>query len=107
MNILTVQEAAQLMHSYGIKCDINKVKEWLSEGKLNSKEYKGTYTISEEDVYNFLEAYRWEGTAYEQGIDDITKISRLLEEIADLRQEVCELKKENGKLVDQLGILPF
>lgn len=34
MNTLTIQEATALMHSYGIRCDRNKVKEWLEKGKL-------------------------------------------------------------------------
>jgi predicted RNase H-like nuclease (RuvC/YqgF family) len=91
----------------GIKCNINNVKQWLKEGTLKANEGNESYKISEDEVYNFLETYRWIGTAYEEGIDDQTKISRLLEEISDLKQKVSELQKENGKLVDQLGILPF
>lgn len=38
---------------------------------------------NEDEVYNFLEAYIWAETAYEKVVDDKTKISRLLEKIAD------------------------
>lgn len=107
MTTLTVQEATHLMHSYGIKCDVENVKQWLKEGKLKGSEHNGIYKIGEDEVYNFLELYRWEGTAYEKGIDDKTKISRLLEEIADLKKQVSELQEENAELEDQLGILPF
>lgn len=104
---LTVQDAAFLMHSYGIKCDMAKVKQWISEGKLKGIQNNGIYLTDEDEVYNFLEAYRWEGTAYEKGIDDKTKISRLLEEIADLKKQVSSLQDEKAKLKEQLGIMPF
>ena len=42
-------------------------------------------------------SFRWEGTAYEKGIDDQTKINRLLEEIADLKQKVSKLEKERKR----------
>lgn len=95
------------MHSYGIKCDRANVEQWLDEGKLKGKISKETYMIEEEDVYNFLDFYRWEGTAYERGIDDKTKISRLLDEIKYLKQQVDELEEENTKLMSQLDILPY
>lgn len=103
MAALTIKEATSLIHSYGLKCDEVKVTEWVSDGKIKGFENK----IEEDDVYNFLEAYRWEGTAYEKGIDNKTKISRLLEEIADLKNQVSELQEEKAKLEDRLGISPF
>ena len=53
MITLTEQEATLLIHSYGIKCDRNKVKQWLSEGILKGIEKDGQYIISENEVYNF------------------------------------------------------
>ncbi|MFY3791284.1 hypothetical protein ACOQFO_06245 [Ureibacillus sp. MALMAid1270] len=94
MVVLDEKEATLLMHSYGMKCDVQLVMQWLKEGRLSGIEVGGRYTIEEKAVYNFLEDYRWEGTAYEQGIDDQTKISRLLEEVEDFRQRVMELEKE-------------
>ncbi|WBX79472.1 hypothetical protein PD280_17480 [Virgibacillus salarius] len=61
----------------------------------------------EEEVYRFIEAYRWEGTAFEEGIDDQTKIERLLEEITDLKKQIVKLQEEKAELEDQLGIMPF
>jgi len=107
MITLTEQEATLLMHSYGIKCDKDTVKQWLNEGILKGVENNGHYIISEDEVYNFLEAYRWKGTAYEKGIDDKTKITRLLEEIADLKQKVSELEKTKEELENRLGEMPF
>ncbi|KYC92357.1 hypothetical protein B4102_3733 [Heyndrickxia sporothermodurans] len=107
MTKLTVQEATSLMHSYGMKCDMAKVKQWLNEGELQGIQNNGIYTIEEDEVYKFLDAYRWKGTAYEKGIDDKTKINRLLEEIEDLKKQVSVLKEEKANLKGQLGIMPF
>lgn len=107
MAILNVQEAMLLMHSYGIKCDRTAVKQWICEGKIKGIKNDGKYIIQDDEVYNFLESYRWEGTSYEKGIDDQTRIARLLEEIDEYRKRVEELEKENSKLKDQLGIIPF
>jgi len=107
MAILNEQEATSLLHSYGIKCDKAMVKQWLIEGQIKGIEKNGNYNVEEIEVYDFLETYRWEGTAYEKGIDDQTKITRLLEEIQDLKRQVSKLEKEKAELEDQLGIMPF
>ncbi|MGG1815094.1 hypothetical protein ABDI16_24120, partial [Cytobacillus firmus] len=60
-----------------------------------------------DDLYYFNEWCRWKGTPYEEGIDDQTKIARLLEEINDLQSEVSALKKEKENLELRLGINPF
>lgn len=102
MGFLNVREAMLLMHSYGIKCDRRLVEQWLMEGKLKGIDNEGIYMVEEEEVHEFLEAYRWKGTAYEKGIDDKTKISRLLEEISELRQRIKELEDENLELIEKL-----
>ena len=106
MTTLTIQKAINLLHSYGLLCDQDKVRQWLKEGKIGSK-INGTYIINEADIYDFQETLRWEGTAYENGIDDKTKISRLLEEIEQLKRQISDLQEEKEKLDDQLGITPF
>jgi hypothetical protein len=58
-----------------------QVEDWLKEGKIKGEENDGIYAINENKIYEFLEDYRWEGTANEKGIDDKTKINRLQEEI--------------------------
>lgn len=110
MSNLNVKEATLLMHSYGIKCDRHLVEQWLIEGKLKGTESEGNYTVEEEEVYEFLEAYQWEGTAYEEGLDDKTKITRLLEDISEFRQRIKELENENRELKEKLPsseFLPF
>ena len=105
MTILTEQEAASLMHSYGIKCNIEIVKQWLDEGKLKgSNEGGGQYLIVEDDVYNFLEDYKWEGTAFEKGINQKKQIERLIKENIDLKEELGQLNKEIYELECRLGI---
>jgi len=80
---------------------------WISEGNIKSIENGGAFEVLEEEVYRFIEAYRWEGTAFEEGIDDQIKIERLLEEITDLKKQIVKLHGEKAELEDQLGIMPF
>jgi predicted RNase H-like nuclease (RuvC/YqgF family) len=89
------------------QCNREKVKQWLDEGKLKGTVVNGIYNIKEEEVHNFLEDYRWEGTAFEKGIDEKTRIDRFLDEAAEYRKRIEELEEENQELKDQLGILPF
>lgn len=110
MSTLSLKEATSLMHSYGIKCDKETVKGWLQQGKIKSRENEGHYLIEENEIFEFLESYRWEGTAYEKDTDDKTKIYRLLEEIYEFRKTVSDLEKENRELKEQLaafGVMPF
>lgn len=107
MIILTLIEATSLLHSYGIKCDQKMVKQWIESGLIKGQESKFNYSIEDEAIYDFLHSYQWEGTAYEIGIDDKTKIKRLLIEIEGLKAQVSKLTSEKEKLEDQLGILPI
>jgi len=108
MTILTEQEATSLMHSYGIKCNKETVKQWLDEGKLKgSKEGSGQYLIVEGDIYNFLEDYRCEGTAFEKGINEKIQIERLINENIELKDELGKLNREIYELESRLGINPF
>lgn len=107
---LNIEEAMILLRACGRRCDKHKVEQWLMEGKLNGTESEGIYTINEEDIYRFLEVHKWLGTAYEKGLDDKTKVSRLLEDISYFRQKIIELENENRELKKKLSlseILPF
>ena len=107
MNTFNLKETTAVLHSYGFKCDTELVSHWISEGNIKSIENGGVYEVLEEEVYRFIEAYRWEGTAFEEGIDDQTMIGRLLEEITDLKKQIVKLQEEKAELEDQLGIMPF
>jgi hypothetical protein len=103
MSVLGLKETTKFFRSYGLKCEEKLIEEWLKT--ISKKDL--TNQVCEDDLYEFNEWYRWKGTAYEEGIDDQTKIARLLEEIDELRSEISLLKKEKELLEDKLGIIPF
>ncbi len=104
MSILALSKAIKYFHSYGIKCEEKLVEEWLNNPST-SKDLKDNFC--EKDLYDFNDWCRWKGTAYEEGIDDQTKIARLLEEISSLKNEIAALKIEKVDLEEQLGVMPF
>lgn len=104
---MTIYETVKLLHNYEIECDEKDVRQWISEGRILATENNENYDISEPDVLDFLIDLSNVGTAYEKGIDDQTKIERLMTEVQSLRQEVEELQYEKMKLENELGILPF
>lgn len=107
MTKLTTQEALSLIHSYGLKCDSARINQWLEDGVLKGIKKDGSFVIDEEDVYDFLEAYRWKGTSYEKGLDLVTRVKRQEEEIAALKKEISVLQKEKEALEKRLGVIPF
>lgn len=90
MTRFTVREATTFFRSYEVKCEEKLVQEWMDSIDLDDD----TQPLSEEDLHEFNEWRRWKGTAYEEGIDDQTKIARLIEENRALMIEVELLKKE-------------
>jgi hypothetical protein len=88
MSAFTAKEATTFFLSYGLKCDEKLVKEWLNDMVTKNKRNQ----VSEDDLYRFNEWCRWKGTACEEGIDDQTKIARLVEEINALKCEIASLK---------------
>jgi len=104
MSRIPLTETIKFFRSYGVKCDEKWVEEWLN---VTSHTRDVNHQIGEEDLYEFNEWCRWKDTAYEKGLDDQTKIERLLEEIADLKSEISLLKKEKEELENQLGMNIF
>jgi hypothetical protein len=93
MSVIGLSEMTLFFRSYGLKCDQKNIEEWMIKTNwVNKNEVK--QLISEDDLYDFNEWNRWEGTAYEAGIDDETKINRLLEEIRDLKLEIKKLGRD-------------
>lgn len=101
--ILNVEETIRLFKSYGLKVDENSVNEWVRE---NNKKISTAYKrqVIEDDLYRYNDWCRVKGTHYEEGIDDKTKIARLLEEVASLKKQVEQLKSEKLILEAQLEI---
>ncbi|MCR2823892.1 hypothetical protein [Lederbergia panacisoli] len=103
MGRYTVEEITEFFHSHEVKCQQRDVEEWMeSMGALGGDE-----ELTDWDMYHFSDWWRCKGTAYEPGIDDKTKIARLLEEIEDLKREKDKLLDEINTLEQQLDILPF
>jgi len=107
MTILNEHETAGLMHSYGIKCDNETIKQWVKDGTLKGIINGSLYEIHIENVEEFLYDRQWNGTAFERGIDDSTKIQRLLDEVYALKRRVLELENINCELKSKLGEMPF
>lgn len=100
-------EIRELFLDEGMCCDKEMVEDWLQNGTLNNNKVDHLYHIQEQDLKNFMYDFRWNGTAFERGIDDATKIERLLQEIQELKEQVSQLHTEKMKLEIQLGIEPF
>lgn len=110
MKVIKAEEAICFFHTYGFRVDEEQVKEWAAQNNKKANvagvsDQNGP--IAEEDLHQFNEYWIWKGTAYEEGIDDKTKIERLLDEVAELRQKISKLETENDKLKLDLGIMPF
>lgn len=105
--MITAKEANRFFRSHEVKCDEDLVSEWMDKCPVGRKLRDFKDEVDEWDMYNFSDWSRLYGTAYEEGIDDQTKIARLIEEIAHLRKKNEELQLENFELVSKFDILPF
>jgi|SRR5690625_617517 len=101
MSAFTAKEITYYFESYGPKgseCNETLVQEWMNDpntGIINNP-------ICEDDLDRFKDWCRWKGTAYETGIDDKTKIARLLEETTKLRKEIEVLEEVNKELDEHI-----
>lgn len=107
MSTLTVKEATSFFRSYGLKCDEKWVQEWMDDSKFRRNTQEKNHQISEADLEDFNDWSSRKGTAYEIGIDDKTRIKRLIEEVSELRKEIDQLKMEKYDLESRLGLFPF
>lgn len=105
--MITAKEATRFFLSYEVKCDTKLVSEWMDKCPVGRDLRDVKEEIAEWDMYNFSDWLSLYGTAYEEGIDEQTKIARLLEEVAWLREKNAKLQNENLKLLSKLDILPF
>lgn len=105
--MVTVKKATLFFRSYELKCDEKLVGEWMDDNPVGRELKDLRSELDEWDMYAFSDWCSVRGTAYEDGIDDQTKIARLLEEVANLKKKNDELQKENSELISKLDILPF
>jgi hypothetical protein len=91
-----------ILQSCGIECQFHDVKKWAIEGQLKAKHENRVYRIDQDDVYEFLELL-WKDSPYEIGINDETKISRLIQENKEIKKRNVQLGKENKKLRQKLS----
>lgn len=103
MKVLNVEEAIRFFRSYGVK-DEKTIKEWVEENNKKADPARESQPIDEWDLHDFNDWCSVKGTAYEPGIDDQTRITRLFEEITFLKKEIEELRAENYHLQKLLGI---
>lgn len=110
---MSIEEAANFLRSeYGMEYKDKSVTskvvtEWVEQGLIKATGDRNHLAIELEDLEEFAEECQWKGTPYEKGIDDQTKIKRLLEEVMELKRENMRLQEENTKYVLKLGIGDF
>ena len=104
MSVINAEDAIHFFNSYGLKVDERSVIEWVREHNKKSDVYSQSRQIVEDDLYSYNDWCMVKGTAYEVGINNETKISRLLDENTLLKQEIEKLKDEKKQLEMFLGL---
>ena len=105
MDMFTVRETVGLLSDYRIDHSAQTLRSWLRQGKIRgtkSTNGKEVWLIPQCEIWRLIEAPRWEGTPYEEGLDDQTKIDRIFEEVRELQQRINELERENYELRSKL-----
>ncbi|MDQ0254608.1 polyhydroxyalkanoate synthesis regulator phasin [Evansella vedderi] len=103
MSVLNQEEVIKFFKLYGFRVDEVSVREWVKENNKKANTSDKIRPTIEDDLLKYNHWCIVKGTAYEEGIDDQTKISRLLEEVELLRKEVEDLKNEKYDLEKLLG----
>jgi hypothetical protein len=104
MSLLNTEEAIHFFKSYGFRVDEGSVKEWVEENNKRANSIGESRPIVEDDLYRYNDWCYAKGTANEEGIDDKTKIARLLEDVSLLKKEVESLKEQKQHLENLLGM---
>ena len=107
MKNLTINELREIILDMGLTCDRDMVECWLKDGSIKNVKEDNVYKIIEQDIEDFVYNALWNGSPYERGLDNETKIDRLLEEIASLKAKVSKLQDEKHELELELGKIPF
>lgn len=107
MSVIDAEEAIRFFKTYAFRLDEESVREWAVEFNKGADSSCESRPVEEKDLYTYNMWYVLKGTAYEDGIDDKTKIARLLEEIAELKQKNSELNQEIYLLESKLDLNYF
>lgn len=103
MRRYTAKEATQFFRSCGTDCDEATVEKWIVDTPAIGRNNR----VDECDLTAFNDWLMCIGTSKEPGIDDQTKITRLLEEVSVLRKENESLREEIFKLATDPDYRPF
>lgn len=107
MGILYAPETIDFFKSYGFRVDEESVREWVKKNNREENRINEYRLPNEDDLINYNVWCSLIDTAYEEGIDNETKIERLLEEVFQLRKEIEQLHHEKQLLKELLGINEF
>ena len=88
MSVLNAEEAIRFFKSYGFRVDEDSVREWVEDNNKNANKNSESRQVVEADLYRYNDWCLVKGTLYEEGIDDKTKIARLLEEYLGLKRKL-------------------
>lgn len=92
-----VKTATEILRTYGLSSSIDKTWRLIREGKLlgihagnNPKDKRAGYTITEEEIYNFV-------------IREIPALSEYIKEIARLKKQIkqTDVKKAMDSVMDK------
>jgi hypothetical protein len=103
----TVQEMVDLLRDHHVNISEQMIRRYLRQGKIQgvrSPNRKEGWKILGHEVFRYWDSLRYEGTIYEDGIDDATQIKRLFDEVERLEKLVSKLDAEKYELRVKLGL---
>lgn len=107
--MFTVREMVSLLGDHHIHTSEQMIRRYLRQGRMKgicSTNRKEGWLIPGHKVFRYWDSLQYEGTIYEDGINDETRINRLFEEVKRLEKLVSELRHENYELRVKLGLEP-
>lgn len=108
--MLTIKEAVSVLRSYELHCSEQTLRRWLHQDRIHGtppRNRRDGWRIAPTCLVEFLIECSHEGTALEYGIDDETRIERLMEEVYELRLKNEQLVNEIAELQAKLDVIPF
>jgi hypothetical protein len=109
----TVREMIDLLQNHHIQVSEQMIRRYLRQGKIagvRPANRRVGWTIPGHEVFRYWDSLQYEGTIYEEGIDDFTRIKRQLAKLENLERRISELNCENHDLRVKLGLkdeVPF